>query len=73
MPKLAPLSWQEVLKKLQKYGYEIVRQKGSHMTLYSPLPGKKPVTVPKHKIVGKGLLRKIVRDAQIDLDEFKAL
>lgn len=73
MTKLPPLPWNAILKKLEKFGYEVIRQKGSHMTLKSSFAGKKPVTLPRHKTVGRGLLRKILHDAKIDPEEFKNL
>ncbi len=74
MPKLPQLSWREVLRELEKFGYRVTRQKGSHMTLknFSAI-NKKPLTLPKHKIIGKGLLMKILRDAKIDSDIFRQL
>ena len=73
MSKLPPLSWKVILRKLQTVGYIAVRQKGSHMTLKSSFAGKKPITLPRHKIVGRGLLRKILRDAKIEPEDFKNL
>ncbi|CAD7772801.1 hypothetical protein AIOGIFDO_01302 [Candidatus Methanoperedenaceae archaeon GB37] len=34
---------------------------------------RKPLTIPKHKVLGKGLLRKLLRDAEISVDEFNEL
>ncbi|NQE45452.1 hypothetical protein C5S31_05470 [ANME-1 cluster archaeon GoMg2] len=34
---------------------------------------KKPLTIPKHKVLGKGLLRKLSRDAEISVEEFREL
>jgi predicted RNA binding protein YcfA (HicA-like mRNA interferase family) len=59
------------MKALVKAGYVIVRQKGSHVRLQHPR--KKPVTVPRHPLIGKGLLKKILRDSQISLSDFKKL
>jgi predicted RNA binding protein YcfA (HicA-like mRNA interferase family) len=71
MTKLKILSWKEALKKLKNLGYEIDRQKGSHMTLKHEK--KKPLTVPRHRTLGRGLLRKIIRDAEITPKEFNKL
>ncbi len=30
---------------------------------------KKPLTIPRHKLLGKGLLRKLIRDADISIEE----
>jgi predicted RNA binding protein YcfA (HicA-like mRNA interferase family) len=34
---------------------------------------RKPLTIPKYKVLGKGLLRKLLRDAEISVDEFNGL
>ena len=34
---------------------------------------KRPLTIPKHEVLGKGLLRKLVRDAEISVEEFNEL
>ena len=51
----------------------MIRQKGSHARLRHP--DGRVVTVPLHsgKDIGRGLLRKILRDAELSRDEFIAL
>jgi len=56
---------------LEKLRYEKVRQRGSHIRL--KCPGRKSVTVPNYKEVSRGLLRKILRDAEISIEEFLKL
>lgn len=68
MFRLPLLSGREVIKALRKIGYREIRQRGSHIRL--SCYGKKSVTVPDYKIISKGLLRKILRDAEILPDEF---
>ncbi|CAD6491770.1 MAG: hypothetical protein ANIMEMIM_00222 [Candidatus Argoarchaeum ethanivorans] len=34
---------------------------------------KKPLTIPKHNMLGKGLLKKLVRDAKLSVEEFNEL
>jgi len=70
MTKLPILEGKEIIKALAKIGYTQVRQKGSHIRLQCT--GRKSVTVPDHT-VGRGLLRKILRDANLSLDEFSRL
>ncbi len=31
---------------------------------------KKPLTIPKHQVLGKGLLRILLRDAEISVEDF---
>lgn len=70
MTRLPILHGKEVIKALERNGYFIVRQKGSHVQLHHIT--KDPVTVPNHRI-GKGLLRKILRDAQLSVEELREL
>lgn len=68
MSRLPLLSGEEIIRALIKIGYREVRQRGSHIRL--SCPGKKSITVPDYKLVSRGLLRKILRDAEISSDEF---
>jgi len=71
MPKLPVISGQKTIKKLEKIGYSVVRQKGSHIRLRnSNNLNCKPITVPVHKIIKLGLLRQIIKDADLSVEEF---
>jgi predicted RNA binding protein YcfA (HicA-like mRNA interferase family) len=54
---------------LAKIGFYTVRQRGSHVRMKHD--DNRVVTIPIHsgKIVGKGLLLKILRDADLSKDE----
>ena len=68
----APLfSGKEIIRALGKTGYYPVRQRGSHIRL--ACRGKKTITVPNHPEIGRGLLIKILRDAELPLGEFLKL
>jgi predicted RNA binding protein YcfA (HicA-like mRNA interferase family) len=58
--RLPVLSGRSIVKALTKVGYVEVRQRGSHIRLAQA--GKKSLTVPDHKAVGRGLLRKLLRE-----------
>ncbi len=76
MFKLPRLSGDEVIKILvKKFGFEVSRQKGSHVTLVKYESGKKIVTVvPLHPELKPGTLLGILKLAEISKDEFlKAL
>jgi predicted RNA binding protein YcfA (HicA-like mRNA interferase family) len=68
-----PLKGTKVVITLEKTGFQKIRQKGSHVRLKHP--DGRVVTVPIHagKVIGKGLLLKIFRDAELTQDEFIAL
>ncbi len=68
MSRLPVVSGRDVVKALRKLGYEEVRQRGSHIRL--GCKGKKSITIPDHKMIGRGLLRKILRDAEVSPENF---
>ncbi len=60
-----------MVKILTKIGYNVVRQRGSHLRLKDNTdPSHKPLTVPLHKSIKPGLLRKIIKDAGLSVEEF---
>ena len=73
MSALPRVSGREVVKALQKVGYERDRQRGSHIVLRQTASPHRRITVPDHKEVAKGTLRAIIRQAGLTVDEFKAL
>jgi len=64
----------ELLRVLQRAGFEQQRQRGSHLTLRRPSDGRR-VTVPVHegRTVPAGTLRAILRDADLSVEEFLRL
>ena len=71
MARLPLLSGDEVIKALQKLGYKVRGQRGSHISMrHKALP---PITVPRHKELDKGTLRGIIRDIGISVDKFVEL
>jgi predicted RNA binding protein YcfA (HicA-like mRNA interferase family) len=70
MPPLPVVSARQLLRVLEAAGFEIIRQKGSHVRLKHP--DGRVTTVPVHasRDIGRGLLRKILRDAEISREEF---
>jgi predicted RNA binding protein YcfA (HicA-like mRNA interferase family) len=69
-PKLPSISSRKLIKVLEDIGYQVVRQRGSHIRLRDETdPEHLPVTVPNHKTIKPGLLRKILRDANLAVDE----
>jgi predicted RNA binding protein YcfA (HicA-like mRNA interferase family) len=70
MPRLLVFKGREIIGALQKIGYAQTRQRGSHIRL--ECQGRKSITVPNH-IVGRGLLRKILRDAELTPEQFEEL
>jgi predicted RNA binding protein YcfA (HicA-like mRNA interferase family) len=74
MSRLPVVSGEKAVKCFEKLGYVVVRQKGSHIRMWHKSDrSKKPLTIPKNKVLGKGLLRKLLRDAEISIEEFRVL
>ncbi|MBA2749621.1 MAG: type II toxin-antitoxin system HicA family toxin [Tatlockia sp.] len=69
MPKLPALTGNELINILEKICFQIVRQKGSHIRMQHE--DAQVVTIPVHagKNIGRGLLSKILRDAEITREE----
>lgn len=72
MPKLPSLSAREICKILQRHGFVIVRQKGSHIILRKELPERGiTVPVPNHSEIAKGTLKSIIDQSEIPKSEFQ--
>jgi predicted RNA binding protein YcfA (HicA-like mRNA interferase family) len=74
MAKLPSLTARKVVRALQRAGFIEDRQKGSHLVLIHP--GTKARTVvPIHagRTIKLPLIRAIIRDAGLSLDEFVEL
>ena len=71
-PRLPALTGREVIAVLERHGFLRVRQSGSHVVLRHP-DGRR-VTVPVHagRDLGRGLLRQIMRDANLTATDFTA-
>lgn len=70
MSKLPVVSGDDLVRALAKIGYLVVRQKGSHLRLrHGTDPSRKPLSVPRHDEIKRGLLKDIMRDAGITTEE----
>ena len=71
MPRLPMLRPTQVIRALERAGFVQMRQRGSHLRLRR---GNLSVTVPVHAgDLPRTVLRSILRQAQLDEDEFLAL
>lgn len=68
-PRLPAMPAARLLKILRAHGFEVARQSGSHVVLRHP-DGRR-VTVPVHQArdLGRGLLRRIMKDAKLSRDD----
>ena len=68
MARLPVISGDEFVKAVAKIGYVWDRTEGSHMIMVGPM-GKR-LSVPRHREMGRGLLRALIRDAGLTREEF---
>jgi len=73
MTKLPRLTARQIISVLQKAGFSLARQSGSHM-IYKNAAGKR-VTIPFHaaKILHPKVLRNILRDAELTIEQVEAM
>ena len=62
----------ETVRKFQKAGWSVARQKGSHVMLTKP-GCQWTLFIPQHAELGSGLLRKLLRQVNITIEEFNRL
>jgi predicted RNA binding protein YcfA (HicA-like mRNA interferase family) len=71
MTKVPSLSYEKVIKALQRDGWVVVRQKGSHIRLQKHTRSETlKITVPAHRPIKRSTLSHILKDAKLDVDEF---
>ena len=72
MPKTPRLKGREIIAALRKAGFEILRVKGSHHFLRHPDGRSTVVPVHAGEVIGTGLFLKILRDAEMSVEDFES-
>lgn len=68
--KLPVLSGKELIQILERHGFKVVRQKGSHVSLQKvTAEGVWRTVVPLHEAMAKGTLMDILRQAGLSRDD----
>jgi len=62
----------DAVRKFRKAGWTVARQKGSHVMMTKP-GFQWTLSIPQHDELGPGLLRKLIRQADISIEEFNNL
>jgi predicted RNA binding protein YcfA (HicA-like mRNA interferase family) len=70
--RLPVISGAECIKALGKVGFEVYRQRGSHIVLVRKSPPAQS-TIPNHRELDRGTLRAIIRQTGLTVEEFIAL
>ena len=69
MPKLPRVSGSEAVGALKRLGFEVTRQRGSHIVMRRGASG---CVVPNHREVKVGTLSGVLRQAGVTVEEFIA-
>ncbi|MEI6090100.1 MAG: type II toxin-antitoxin system HicA family toxin [bacterium] len=72
MSYLPVISGKECVSALEKVGFYVKRQSGSHIIMRREDPFSQ-VTIPNHKTLDRGTLFNIIRCADLTVNEFKEL
>ncbi|MCO6428602.1 type II toxin-antitoxin system HicA family toxin [Nitrosomonas communis] len=67
MPKLPVVSGAEVVRALERLGFVVVRQRGSHIVMRR---GSSGCVVPSHRKLKTGTLAGLLKQAGVSTEEF---
>lgn len=71
MTEVPSLGYRRIVSALQRAGWVVVRQRGSHIRMHRHLETEVlKLTIPAHRPVKRSTLARILKQAQLDLDEF---
>ncbi len=69
MPRLPIVSGAEIVRALERLGFVVARQRGSHIVMRRGIAG---CVVPNHREVKTGTLAGLLKQAGVSTDEFVA-
>jgi predicted RNA binding protein YcfA (HicA-like mRNA interferase family) len=72
MPRLPIVSGRDARRVFERTGWLFERQRGSHMILSKP-GSRVNLSVPDHREIKRGLLRALIADSGLTVDEFTEL
>jgi predicted RNA binding protein YcfA (HicA-like mRNA interferase family) len=71
LTKVPSLPFSRIIRALQKTGWTVVRQRGSHIRLQKRFENEMvKITVPAHRPVKRSTLSHILKQARIDVKSF---
>jgi len=74
LTKAPSLAYVEIIKALQRDGWTVVRQRGSHIRLQKRLGDELlKLTIPAHRPVRRSTLSHILKQARLEVDDFLEL
>ena len=69
MPPVPLLSPSDVIKIFQRFGWQVVRQKGSHIIMTRP-GHIATLSIPNHAEVARGTLRSLIAKTGLTIEQF---
>ena len=73
MAKLPVISGKEAVRAFEKDGWKVVRRAKSGHIIMKKEGMLTTLSVPEHKVLDRGLLRALIRDAYISIEKFNGL
>jgi predicted RNA binding protein YcfA (HicA-like mRNA interferase family) len=73
LSKVPSDNYDSIVAAPRRLGFSAVRQRGSHIRMQKQLPHKQiKITVPAHRPVKRSTLSRILKQAEVALDDFLA-
>ena len=69
MPALPLLRPRDAVRAFERFGWEVVRQRGSHLILTKP-GAHVTLSIPDHPQVARGTLRALIAKAGLSVEDF---
>ena len=71
MTKVPSLSYRKVINALQRAGFIVIRQKGSHIRMQKRIGNDViKITIPAHNPIKRSTLSHIIKNSDLTLDAF---
>ena len=68
--KLPSISGKEAMKAFENAGWKFIRVGSSRHYIYKKSGMVTTLSIPDHKVLDRGLLRALIRDAYMSIDDF---
>jgi len=74
MTKVPSIGYEKVIKALQRGGWVVIRQKGSHIRLQKHIRDEVlKLTIPAHRPIKRSTLARILKQARLSVEKFNVL
>jgi predicted RNA binding protein YcfA (HicA-like mRNA interferase family) len=73
MAKLPVISGKQAVKAFEKAGWYVERRAKSRHIIMKKVGMKTTLSIPEHKVLDRGLLRALIRDAYMSVSEFSRI